>query len=98
MLNFNPNIQILESQTVLPEGVILESWFIRNGLCIARSEVYKLEDGSVVAFQDSCNGQTSPLYMDEKFKSLYVGEPQYEAILRYSGVVGTNRIQVYNLS
>lgn len=98
MYNFNPCMCILESQTVLPEGVTLESWFLRSGDCVARSEVYKLDDGSVVAFQDTVNGQNGPLHMDNKFKLLYEGEPQYETILRSAGVFEICRIQLYNLS
>lgn len=87
---------MLESQTDIGSGITLKSWFIRDGSNIIRSETYQLEDGSVVAFQDRINEENQPLQMDHMFKTLYEGEPEFETILQYSGVLDANKIQTYS--
>lgn len=87
---------ILESRTpIVGSGVTHCSWFIRSGLHIIRSEVYQLEDGSVVAYQDTVDGQSGLLHMDMTFKTLHEGEDDFNAILRWSGVLNPDKIPVF---
>lgn len=89
------HMSVMESQTTLPEGVALQVWFTRMGQDIIRSDLYFLEDGSVVAYQDCVNGVHEPLYVDSVFKSLYEDEPAFGVILHYAGVLDVNRIELY---
>lgn len=89
------HLSVMESQTTLSEGVILQSWFTRMGQDIIRSELYFLGDGSVVAYQDCVNGVNEPLYVDGIFKALYEDEPVFGAILHYAGVHDSSKIELY---
>lgn len=93
-----PNLWVRESSTLISDEITLESWFIRGASFVARSELYKAIDGSVVAFQDNINGVNGPLHMDSRFKSLYEDEPEFEIILKYSGVLDPTKIKLYHLS
>lgn len=88
-------LSVLESQTNIGEGVTLQSWFVRLGADIVRTEMYLLEDGSVVAFQDCINGVNAPLHIDSVFKALYEDEAAYGTILHYAGVLDPSKIKLY---
>ena len=99
LMNRNPEpavaFPILESTTDIGHGVTLCSWFIRSGTNITRSETYQLEDGSVVAYQDTVNGQSDLLHMDLAFKALHAGEDDFDTILKYAGVLDPDKIPVF---
>jgi hypothetical protein len=88
-------MSVLESQTDMGNGIILQSWFTRLGADIIRTELYSLEDGSVVAFQDCVNGVNEPLHMDSIFKAMYEDEFAFGTILHYSGVLDPGKIELY---
>lgn len=88
-------LQTMESSTDIGNGVILECWFIRNGVTIIRSDLYKLEDGSVVAFRDTIDGTLGPLHMDMAFKVFNEAEDSMATILRDSGVFDLNNVRVF---
>lgn len=88
-------LSVMESQTDIGCGVTLQSWFNRLGADIIRTELYLLEDGSVVAFQDCVNGVNEPLYMDSIFKAMYEDEFAFGTILQYSGVLDPSKIELY---
>ena len=88
-------LSMMESQTDIGCGVTLQSWFTRLGADIIRTELYSLEDGSVVAFQDCINGVNEPLHMDSIFKAMYEDEFAFGTILHYSGVLDPNKIELY---
>lgn len=89
------NLPVLESTTSIGHGVTLECWFIRAGTNITRSDIYHLEDGSVVAYQDTVNGQRGLLHMDAVFKALQDDEDDFNTILEYAGVFDTSKIPVF---
>lgn len=90
-----PTVQVLESSTDIGHGVTLRSWFTRNGPTVVRSETYQLEDGSVVAYQDTINGQPGLLHMDMAFKALHSEEEDFDIILKYAGVLDPNKILIF---
>lgn len=90
-------LSVMESQTTIGNGVTLQVWFTRAGADNIRSELYCLEDGSVVAYQDCVNGVNEPLHMESMFRSLYEDEPAFGAILHYSGVMNPNKIEMYHM-
>lgn len=92
-----PTMSILEYQTDIGHGMKLQVWFNRAGGNHTRSEVYLFDEGYVVAYQDCVNGVNSPLYMSSKFKTLTEGEPAFDVILAYAGVLDPNKIELYTL-
>lgn len=92
-----PRMSVLESQTDIGDGVRLQVWFNRVGGTNIRSEVYKFEDGSVIAYQDCINGKTAPLHMSSAFKALYEGEPAFDTILSCAGVLDLNKVELYTM-
>lgn len=91
----NVRLQTMESSTDIGNGVILECWFIRDGLNIIRSDLYKLDDGSVVAFRDTINGTAGQLHMDMAFKAFNAEENCMETILRDSGMYDLSKVRVF---
>ena len=89
-------LQLLESTYTLEGEVIVQSWFVRDGDNITRTEVYFHQCGSVVAFQDCVNGENRPLHMDMMFKALYEGETAFESILQHSGVHDPSKILIFS--
>ena len=89
-------LQLLESTCTLEGGVIVQSWFIRDGDNITRTEVYFHQRGSGVASQDCVNGENRPLQMDMMFKALYEGETAFESILQHSGVHDPSKIMIFS--
>ena len=88
-------LSILESETNIGDEVRIQSWFIRSGADIIKSEVYLLEAGPVVAYQDCINGVNGPLYVDATFRDFYEGEPAFANILSYAGVMDPDKIELY---
>lgn len=88
-------LSVKESQEDLEHEIMVQRWFVRNGVTIARTELYFAANGAVVAYRDNINGENSPLHMDLMFKELYEGEPCFDAILQHAGVLDTNKIQLY---
>ena len=89
------HLTVLENQTHLPHGVTLSSWFCLNEGIITRVETYQIEDGSVVAYQDTVNGTSEPLPMDLAFKTLHKDEDDFATILNYAGILDPNKIPVF---
>lgn len=88
-------LQTMESSTDIGNGVILECWFIRDGVTIIRSDLYKLYDGSVVAFRDTVDGTSGPLHMDMAFKAFNENEDSMNTILRDAGMYDLSNIRVF---
>lgn len=89
-------ISILESKILLKHGVTLETWFNRDWDFIVRTEIYKAEDGSVVAYQDCIEGKWEPLRVEKNFLELNEGEDNLRVILESAGVFDTNKIVTFN--
>lgn len=89
------HLTVLENQTLLPHGVTLSSWFCLNEGTIARVETYQIEDGSVVAYQETINGVSELLHMDSAFKTLHKEEDDFATILKYAGVLDPDKIPVF---
>lgn len=90
------HLQVMESSYTLEGDVVVQTWFIRDGNTITRTELYFHQCGSVVAFQDCINGENQPLQMDMMFKVLYEGETAFESILQHSGVHDPSKIQIFS--
>lgn len=90
-----PPISVLEAESSIGNDVTLQRWFTRQGSDIIRTEVYRFEDGSVVAYQDCINGVNSPLRMDQMFKALYDDEPAFWTILHFAGVMDSRKVELY---
>ena len=88
-------LSILENQTLLPHGVTLSSWFCLNEGNVIRVETYQVSDGSVVAYQETINGESELLHMDLAFKTLHKDEDDLATILKYSGVLDVDKIPVF---
>lgn len=88
-------MSVLESQTDIGDQVTLQVWFTRFGNNHIRSEVYRFENGSVVAYQDCINGDNGPLRMDSTFKLLYHNEPAFWTILHYAGVMDPAKVDTF---
>lgn len=91
------HLSVMESRTNLGHGVTLQSWFTRNGKTIIRTELYSLEDGSIVAYQDCVNGAWDPLYMESTFADFYHDEDNMATILNYAGVSDLDRVCRFNM-
>lgn len=98
----NMDFQVLESSYTLPRDITRETWFVtRKGLLSSlppvRREIYKAEDGSVVAIRDSGIGVDSALYIDEEYLVFFKGEPELEVIMHDQGITDINLIKTYRL-
>jgi hypothetical protein len=90
-----PTLSVLEAETLIGNDVTLQRWFTRQGADVIRTEIYRFEDGSVVAYQDCINGVNSPLRMDQMFKALYEDEPAFWTILHFAGIMDPRRVETY---
>ncbi len=100
----NLSFQTLESSVSLPHGITHETWFLTRRSILAHSptilrrEVYKLDDGSVVAFRDSgINLFDTSLYMDEAFVDFYKYEPEMEVILSDQGIADFDLVKTFRM-
>lgn len=83
---------------MINDHVSVESWFTREDGVLVRTEIYKAEDGSVVAFQDCVMGDWKPLHVEKQFFELFEGEPDLECILKCSGVLDIRgRIELFDM-
>lgn len=89
-------MSILESETLLEHGITLESWFNRDGEFIVCTEIYKSEDGSVVAYQDCIEGKWEPLHVEKNFLDFNEEEDDLRVILESAGVFDINKIVTFN--
>ena len=74
-------MSIKESETPLKHGVTLETWFNRDWDVTVRTEIYKAEDGSVVAYQDCIEGKWDPLHVEKNFLEFNEEEDNLRVIL-----------------
>lgn len=101
----NIDFQVLESRCTLTRGsteIVHETWFItRKGLLRSlppiRRDIYKLDDGSVVAVCDSGIGADTSLYMDAEFMMLYADEPELGVIMSDQGIADINKIKTFRM-
>lgn len=98
----NIDFQVFESSYTLPHDITHETWFVtRRGLLSSlppiRRELYKAEDGSVVAIRDSGVGADTALYIDEEYLTLFKDEPEIEVIMHDQGITDYNLIKTYRL-
>lgn len=90
--------QCLESSMKLGQSITREIWFVVTlaGKPVRRT-VYKEEDGSVVAVQDSGKGAPLDLYVETMFYELNKNEDAWLQIQTDAGVYGTNHIQLFDM-
>lgn len=90
--------QCLESSEKIGHDITREIWFITTaeGKPIRRT-LYKAEDGSVVAIQDSGKGINTDLFVETMFYELNKTENAWLKIQTDSGVYGTNHIQLFDM-
>lgn len=90
--------QCLENSMKLGQSITREVWFVvtPTGKPIRRT-VYKEEDGSVVAIQDSGKRVPSDLYVETMFYELNKDEDAWLQIQVDAGVYGTNHIQLFDM-
>lgn len=98
----NMDFQVLESSFTLPHDITHETWFVtRKGLFSSlppiRRELYKAEDGSVVAVRDFGMGADTSLYMDEEYLMFFKGEPELDVIMHDQGITDYSLIKTYRL-
>lgn len=98
----NLDFQTLESKRNMPHDITYECWFVtRRGLLKSlppvRREVYKAEDGSVIAFRDSGAEVDPNLYMDEDFMDFYKGEPEMDVILSDQGITDYSKVKLFRM-
>lgn len=96
------DFQTLESSYTMPHDITHETWFItRRGLLRSlppvRREVYKAEDGSVIAVRDSGVGVDTALYVDEDFMDFYKGEPEMDVILSDQGITDYSKVKLFRM-
>lgn len=89
-------MSVKESETLLEHGITLESWFNRDCDFSVRTEIYKVEDGSVVAYQDCIEGKWEPLHVEKNFLDLSEEEDNLRVILESAGVFDINKIVTFN--
>ena len=89
-------MSILESKVLLKYGITLETWFNRDRDFIVRTEIYKVEDGSVVAYQDCIEGKWEPLHVEKNFLDFNEEEDNLRVILESAGVFDINKIVTFN--
>ena len=98
----NLDFQTLESSYTLAHDITHETWFVtRRGLLRTlppvRREVYKLEDGSVVAFRDTGIDMEPCLHMDEEFIDFFKCEPEMDVILGDQGMTDLRFVKPYRM-
>ena len=98
----NVDFQVLESSFTLGHDITHETWFItRRGIFSSlppmRRDLYKAEDGSVVAFRDSGIGVDPDLYMDEEYLMFFNDEPEIDVIMSDQGITDINKIKTYRM-
>lgn len=96
------DFQTLENSYTMPHDITHETWFVtRRGLLRSlqpvRREVYKAEDGSVVAIRDSGVGVDTALYIDEDFMDFYKGEPEMDVILSDQGITDYSKVKLFRM-
>ena len=94
--------QTLESRYNLPHDITHETWFITrrgflNNLSPIRREVYKAQNGWVVAFRDSGVGVDRSLYMDEEFLDFFKGEPELDVIMSDQGIADYSKVKLFRM-
>lgn len=93
------DFQTLESSYNMPCGIMRETWFItksyRNNPI--RREIYKAQDGSVVAIRDSGVGVDTSLYMEMRFFDFYQDEPELQGILYDQGITDYSLIKLFRM-
>ncbi len=99
---FNVDFQTLESSYTMSHDITHETWFVtRRGLLRSlspvRREVYKAEDGSVIAVRDSGIGVDTALYVDEDFMDFYKGEPEMDVILSDQGITDYSKVKLFRM-
>ena len=99
---FNVDFQTLESSYTMHHDITHETWFVtRRGLLRSlspvRREVYKAEDGSVIAIRDSGIGVDTSLYVDEDFMDFYKGEPEMDVILSDQGITDYSKVKLFRM-
>lgn len=99
---FNVDFQTLESSYTMPHDITHETWFVtRRGLLRSlspiRREVYKAEDGSVIAVRDSGVMVDTALYVDEDFMDFYKGEPEMDVILSDQGITDYSKVKLFRM-
>lgn len=99
---FSVDFQTLESSYTMPHDITHETWFVtRRGLLRSlspvRREVYKAEDGSVIAIRDSGIGVDTSLYVDEDFMDFYKGEPEMDVILSDQGITDYSKVKLFRM-
>lgn len=98
----NLDFQTFESSYTMPYDITHETWFVtRRGLLRSlppvRREVYKVEDGSVIAVRDSGVGVDTALYVDEDFMDFYKGEPEMDVILSDQGITDYSKVKLFRM-
>lgn len=90
--------QCLESSERIGHDITRESWFITTfeGKPVRRT-LYKAEDGSVVAIQDSGKGFSSDLFVETMFYELNKTEDAWLKIQCDSGVYGCHHIKFFDM-
>lgn len=97
------DFQAFEGYTILPHGIIHETYFItRRGIlghrrAPFRRDLYKMADGSVVAMRDSGVNVDTTLYMDETFVDFYRYEPELETILADQGITDFDLVKTFRM-
>ena len=96
------DFQTLESSYTMPHDIIHETWLVRRRGCLrslppVRREVYKVEDGAVIACRDSGVGVDTALYVDEDFMDLYKGEPEMDMILSDQGITDYSKVKLFRM-
>lgn len=95
-----PSVRISTQEGVpiqLDGGIWFESWFTREDDVLVRTEIYKAEDDSVVAFQDCVLGDWKPLYVEKQFFELFQGEDSLQAIMNQSGVQDVTKFRLFDM-
>lgn len=98
----NIDFQVLEDSCSLRHGITLQTWFItRKGLFSSlppiRRDLYKAENGSVVAFRDYGIGVDTSLYMDEEYLQFFNGEPEIDVIMGDQGITDLDKIKTFRM-
>ena len=91
--------QTLDSSMQLNEGITREVWFCSpNPGKPFRRTLYKLDDGSVVALEDTGSAFNSGiLYFEEMFRIQFEGEPEMETILKDAGKLSLKGCGIFNV-
>ena len=97
------DFQVLENRyEYSSHQMVHETWFISRRRFLRkpqliRRELYKFENGSVVAFRDSGVGVDNSLYVDADFFDLYNGEQELHAILTDQGIATLEKLKLFRM-